>query len=161
MTASTFVAADYTIIMPSTLKVTGNQVVCRIIRSSSCALCGLPSVKKRNDVQVNIYCRDNFSFSFNVSVTVIGSPRLRLITLNPTLIILDSRIAHHPRALHYQRFSVLMRPQDQGPPRHRNPFLDNVGREYIAQFEDGCHVSFGVGSLNWSRVLTEEVTEVK
>ena len=47
-------AADYTIIMSRTLKVTGNHVMydrgawfLRVIKSSSCAFCCLPSVKKQ------------------------------------------------------------------------------------------------------------------
>ena len=47
-------AADYTIIMSRTLKVTGNHVMCdrcewflRVITSSSRALCCLPSVKRQ------------------------------------------------------------------------------------------------------------------
>ena len=53
-------AADYTIIVSRTLKVTGNHVMydhdawfLRVIMSSSCALCCLPSVKKqKHDFQV-------------------------------------------------------------------------------------------------------------
>ena len=53
-------AADYTITMPRTLKVTGNHVTydrgtwfLRVIMSSSCALCCFPSVKKqKHDFQV-------------------------------------------------------------------------------------------------------------
>ena len=53
-------AADYTIIMSRTLNVTGDQVMydhgawfLRIIMSSLCALCCLPSVKKqKHDFQV-------------------------------------------------------------------------------------------------------------
>ena len=107
ISARDVITAYYTIIMSTTLKVTDNHVMCdhgawflRVIISSLRALCCLPSVRKK---------KHDFNFFFvqcirkqlldsvfvissiiKVSVRVISlSLRLRLITLNSTLIILD------------------------------------------------------------------------
>ena len=68
-----YFAADYKLIVSRTLKVTGNHVMydCgwwflnkMIIMSSLCPLCGLPLVKKQNDIQVCKWLSSVVTFLF-------------------------------------------------------------------------------------------------
>ena len=107
ISACPVITTNYTIIMSTTLKVTGNHVLCvrsawflRVIMSTSRNSCCLPSVKKqKHDFQ--IFCvqcimKQLLDLAFvisrviNVSVRVISlSLRLQLITLTSPLIVLD------------------------------------------------------------------------